>query len=197
MARGIQLAAPGRDLGIKPALRGQLELFAKALSGDMVFVVIPATTVLLATIAAWEQEFIVELQTADGELHTWFNKAIATGVSIGDDSSAGTASIPSTTLTFVDGIASVTVSGDAEAWLTGDKVTLTVGAATLLGYTVAAKTGVITTVEESLSPSISPSASPSLSPSASPSASPSLSPSKSPSVSPSKSPSASPSASPS
>ena len=174
MARGTQIApAPSIDLGLKPAIRDQLGLFAKAMAGDMVFVVTPDGTSLVATALAWTQTFYVELQTAAGEVHTWFDKAIASGASIGDTSSAGTASIPSTTLTFANGMASVVVSGDAQAWLVGEKATLTIAAATLLGYTVAAKTGVVTVVTHSLSPSKSPSVSPSLSPSISPSVSPS------------------------
>ena len=170
MARGTQIApAPSIDLGLKPAIRDQLGLLAKAMSDDMVFVVTPDGTSLVATALAWTQTFYIELQTAAGEVHTWFNKAIASGVSIGDTSSAGTASIPSTTLTLVNGMAAVVVSGDAASWLLGEKVTLTVTAATILGFSVATKTGVITVVTHSLSPSKSPSVSPSLSPSVSPS----------------------------
>lgn len=211
MARGTQKPpAPSLDLGLKPASRDQLALFAKALSGDLLFVVSPALYNHVATEAAWTKTVFIELQTAAGKVHTWFNKAIATGVSVADTSTAGTATIPSTTLTFVEGVASVVVSGDAASWLNGEAVTLTIAQATILGYTASQKTCVISittaatsaqSVSQSLSPSpspsLSPSISPSISPSASPSASPSLSPSPSPSLSPSFSPSASPSTSPS
>lgn len=198
MARGTTIVpAPAYNLGIRPQLRDVFELMAKALSGDMVWVCTPAAYSKVATAVTWTTDFYVELQTAAGEVHTWFNKAIASGVSIGDASTAGTATIPSTTLTIVDGAATITVTGDTNAWLAGETVTLTVAAAVIMGTTVAEKTGVLTFSVQSLSPSPSPSASPSKSPSLSPSASPSVSPSKSPSASPSLSPSVSPSASPS
>ena len=193
MARGtIVVPAPAYNLGIRPQLRDMFELMGKAFSGDMVWVCTPSVYSAVATAAAWTKDFYVELQTAAGEVHTWFNDVIASGVAISDDSS-GTATIPSTTLTIVNGAATITVSGNTATWAAGERVTLTVAAATIMGYTVAAKTGILTFSIQSLSPSASPSASPSKSASASPSASPSLSPSKSPSASPSVSPSASPS----
>jgi hypothetical protein len=119
-------------------------LMAKAMSGDLVFVVSPATVNRAATGAAWQRTVTISLKTAAGAVHTWFNKAIATGVSIGDDSTAGTASIPSTTLTFVNGVATVVVSGDAQAWLAAETDTLTVAAAVILGVTVPGVTSVQT-----------------------------------------------------
>jgi hypothetical protein len=204
MARGAaKVTGPSLNLGLRPQLRDMLSLMAKAMAGDLLWVVTgyhnESTDRKQSTAAAWTYDFYVELQTADGEVHTWFNKAIANGVSIAD-AGGGTASIPSTTLTIVDGCAKITVSGTAAAWAEGETFTLTVAAATILGVACAEKTGVVTftdTVNPSYSPSLSPSASPSKSPSKSPSVSPSASPSKSPSVSPSASPSVSPSASPS
>lgn len=116
----------------------------KAASGDMVFAVSPATTTRAATAAAFTRNTCVCLKDADGNIHNWFTKNITSGVSIADTSTAGTASIPSTTLSFVNGIAPVVVSGSAAAWLAGETNTLTVTAATILGYTVAAKTSVET-----------------------------------------------------
>lgn len=130
--------------GLSPQERAELDLMAKAMAGDMVWVLTPATVAPAPTSAAWTRKVLVELQTAAGEVHTWFNKAIANGVSIADDSTAGTASIASTTLTIEKGKAVVTISGDAKAWLNGEKDTLTVAQATILGYTVAAKTSVET-----------------------------------------------------
>ena len=86
----------------------------------------------------------IELQDADGNLHMWFNKAIANGVSIADTSSAGTASIPSTTLTFEGGKASVKISGDAADWLDSETDTLTVNDIDIMGYTVTGGTSVET-----------------------------------------------------
>jgi hypothetical protein len=125
-------------------LRDAIDTLSKAMSGDLVWVVTPSTVAPSPTSAAWTRTVHIELQTAAGEVHTWFNDAITTGVSIADTSTAGTASIPSTTLTITDGTADVVVSGDAQDWLDTETDTLTVAEATILGYTVAAKTSVET-----------------------------------------------------
>jgi len=127
----------GTMMGTK--LGTKLQQMQKAMGGDIVFVVTPATTGKPATAEAWTRDVLVEVQSADGEVHDWLNIAIATGVSISDDSTAGTAEIDSTTLTLVDGTAIITVTGDAAAWLEGEKDTLTVAEATILGYTIATK----------------------------------------------------------
>ena len=131
-------------IGIQPAVREELALRDKAMAGDIVWVVTPATVTPVPTAAAWTRNVVVELQTAAGEVHSWFSKAIATGVSVGDTSTAGTATIPATTLTVVNGRVVVTVSGDAADWLNTETDTLTVAEATIMGYTVAAKTSVET-----------------------------------------------------
>jgi hypothetical protein len=125
-------------------LREEMAVYEKAMCGDLVFVVSPATVAPAPTSDAWTRTVSVQLETASGDLHTWFNKAITSGVSIADTSTAGTATIPSTTLTFVNGRATVVVSGDAQDWLNTETDTLTVAAATILGYTVASKTSVET-----------------------------------------------------
>jgi hypothetical protein len=117
---------------------------AAAMSGDMVFVASPATVNKAHTSSAWTRTVTISLKDAAGDIQTWFNKAIASGVAVSDDSSAGTATIPSTTLTFVNGVATVVVSGDAQAWLAGEHDTLTIAAATIMGYTVAGVTSVET-----------------------------------------------------
>lgn len=105
--------------GIQPAVRDEFASRDEAMSGDMLFVATPSTVSTSPTAAAWTRSVLVELQNAAGDVHGWFDKAIAAGVSIADTSSAGTASIPSTTLTFENGKATVVVSGDAQAWLGG------------------------------------------------------------------------------
>jgi len=107
------------------------------MAGDLVFVVTPAITTRAATSALWARIVTIELKTAAGEVHEWFNKAIANGVSVDDTSTAGAASIPSTTLTFIKGVATVVVSGYAAAWIATETNTLTIAQATILGYTVA------------------------------------------------------------
>lgn len=133
-------------IGIQPELREEITLRDKAMAGDMIFVVSPATCTRTATEEAWTRKVAVELQTAAGEIHTWLNKSITSGVSIADTSTAGTASIASTTLTFVNGKATVTVTGSAHAWLADETNTLTIAQATILGYTIASKTSVETVI---------------------------------------------------
>jgi len=97
-----------------------------ALQGDILFVVTPAVLTSAPTALAWTRNVSVTVENAAGEVHEWFEEAIVTGVSVGDTSTAGTASIDSTTLTFVNGKANVVVSGDAAAWLNAETVTVTV-----------------------------------------------------------------------
>jgi hypothetical protein len=123
-----------------------IDAIAAAMSGDIIFTVTPSTTTRAATAAAFTRTVRVRLTDALLNTHTWFNKAITTGVSIADTSTAGTATIPSTTLTFVNGEATVVVTGSANAWLATETNTLTVASATVLGVTVAAKTSVETIV---------------------------------------------------
>jgi hypothetical protein len=135
-----------RDMlhGVQPQLRDYLGLMGKAQAGDMVWVVSPATTSKAAQATAWTRTVRIELQTAAGEIHEWFTKDITSGASVADTSTAGTATIPSTTLTVVNGIAEVIVSGNAQNWLATETNTLTIAAATIMGYTVASKTSVET-----------------------------------------------------
>jgi len=131
--------------GIQPAIKDELKIRDKAMAGDMLFVVTPATLVSVPTVSAgWTRTVIVELQDASGKVHEWFNQAITTGVAIADTSSAGTATIPSTTLTFANGKATVVITGSVHSWLNTETDTLTVAEATILGYTIAAKTSVET-----------------------------------------------------
>jgi hypothetical protein len=125
--------------GIKPQLRDYLEALEAVLAGaaGLKWVVTPATVDTAPTAAAWERTVNIELQDSNGVLQEWFTKDITTGVSIADTSSAGTASIPSTTLSIVNGRGSVVVSGDAEAWLGGtaqiETITCTAGESTGAG----------------------------------------------------------------
>lgn len=130
--------------GIKPQQREYDALVAKAMSGDLVFVVTPATAAPAPTSEAWAQAIEVELQTAAGENHEWFNDTITTAIAASDDSSAGTASMGSTTLTFVNGRATASLEGDAKSWADTETATATVAQQTILGYTVASKTCVLT-----------------------------------------------------
>lgn len=147
MARGSMAAQPIEFMAnTKPAEKDLLALYAKALAGDMVLVVTPATDTPAPTALAWEQDFYVEVQSAAGEVHSWFNKAVATGHSVAESTAGGgvASADPATTTTFVNGIAKITVSGTAGTWANADTATLTVAAIVILGYTLAQKTGVLT-----------------------------------------------------
>jgi len=102
------------------------ETLLKGLAGDYVIVCDPATTTPEPTSEAWTQEVVVTLETADGEVHTWYNGPIK--LAIDDTSIAGTASIDPAAgeHNMTNGKLTVTVSGDAKDWLNGDTVTLTV-----------------------------------------------------------------------
>lgn len=133
-----------KKIGLSPQLREALAAQGKGMGGDLVWSVTPATVSTPATGSAWTRKVSIALETAGGEVHEWFTKDIANGVSIADTSTAGTASIPSTTLSVVNGRAEVEVSGDAATWAAAETDTLTVASATIMGYTVAAATSVET-----------------------------------------------------
>lgn len=118
-------------------------MMARALSGDIKWVVSPATTTRAATTAAWTRTVDISLQDADGNVHEWADFNLAEGVAIADNSS-GTATIPSTTLQVRNGRASVVVSGNQATWAEADTNTLTVSQFSFCGHTIAAKTSVET-----------------------------------------------------
>jgi len=115
----------------------EFRLMAEAMAGDMVLSILPATVSTAPTAAAFTRNVAVELQNAAGEVHSYFNGDFAAKLSIADTSSAGTATIDSTTLSLVDGKATVVVSGDAAAWLGGtaqiETITCTAGESTGAG----------------------------------------------------------------
>ena len=116
----------------------------KAMSGDMVVVITPATKTTAATGAAWTRDVLISVQTAAGDVHAWLNHAYTAKLSIANTSTADTATIVSTTLTLVNGQATVVVSGNAMAWLAAETDTLTLASLTIMGYTVAGGTSVET-----------------------------------------------------
>ena len=77
-------------------------------------------------------------------MHTWLTDDFATTLSIADTSVSGTASITSTTLSIVDGKATIAISGDEQDWLDSETVTLSIAAITVAGVTVSTADFVIT-----------------------------------------------------
>ena len=137
---------PKRKLSGSLTHNEQIDLMTQAMSGDLVMVIEPETVELEATAEAWTRDVTITIETADGDVHEWLTADYATTLSIDDDSTAGTASIESTTLSIVNGKAVVTVSGDAEDWIADETDTLTVGEITVLGSTVTGGTSVQTIV---------------------------------------------------
>ena len=129
---------------IQPQLRDAIALRDKAMAGDIVFVITPATVAPVPTSVAWERDVAIEIQDASGNVHTWLSQDYATSLTIADTSTAGTATITSTTLSIDEGRAVVMVSGDAVDWLATETDTLTVGDITVMGYTVTGGTSVET-----------------------------------------------------
>lgn len=121
-----------------------VDMLAKAMAGDLIFTVTPATTTRVAGTYAINRAAEVALTDALGNIHTWFNKVVTSACSVGDTSTAGTAAIATTTLTFVNGVATKTVTSASAAWVTAETNTFTVANMTCMGYTVATKTSVET-----------------------------------------------------
>lgn len=117
-----------------------------ACAGDMQIEIVPTAVNRSATSAAWTRTVKLRLKNTAGITHDWFNKTVTSAVSIADTSTAGVASIPSTTLAWVNGEASVVVSGTAAAWVAAETNTLTVANMTVMGYTVTGGTSVETIV---------------------------------------------------
>jgi hypothetical protein len=130
--------------GIQPKVREQFSIRDAAMSGDIVMVIAPTAVAPVPTSDAWTRNVLISIETAAGVVHNWLNGTYATTLSIADDSTAGTASIVSTTLTIVNGQAIVVVSGDAEDWLDTETDTLTIANITVLGETITAGTSVET-----------------------------------------------------
>ena len=124
-------------LGIQPAVRKALSVRDKAMSGDIVMSISPTTVNRAPTAVAFTRNVQISIETAAGLVHDWLNDTFTTTASIGDTSSAGTASIDSTTLTIVNGQAIIDVDGDAAAWLGGTAqirtITCTAGESTGAG----------------------------------------------------------------
>lgn len=120
-------------------------LMQRAMCGDMVLVISPETVGgTAATLSVASARYVnLELQTADGEVHTWCNKAFATTLSIADTSTP-VPTIASTTLTLSKGKARITVTLPTGTYAADETNTLTIANLTIMGYTVTGGTSVQT-----------------------------------------------------
>lgn len=145
------LAEVKARLGFMPHLRDVLvdvmdhiDLIEDGLAGDLVLDISPETVAPVPTSEAWTRNVVLTMKNTAGKTHTWLNQAFTTTLAIANTSVAGTATIVSTTLTFVNGAATIVISGDAEDWLDTETDTLTVSSMSILGHTVAGGTSVET-----------------------------------------------------
>jgi len=132
-------------------LNDNFGILTKAMSGDMVFslsqtTAAPAASVLAAGDVVYKIK--VRLETAAGELHSWFNGKIS--VAIADDDATGAATVtPTGETAMTNGELEVTVTLPKAVWTAGKKATLTIGDVStagtgILGWAVADKTFVAT-----------------------------------------------------
>ena len=135
------MAGIDNKIGVKPAVRGAISNMAKAMSGDITIEILTAVKTPLPTAAIWDYDVSFQIIDASGEVHDWANQNIVAAVAT--DSSAGTPAIDDATPALMNGQGSVSVSGDAAAWLDEEVVTLTLSG-TVLGKTLASKTWTVT-----------------------------------------------------
>lgn len=145
-ADGVKTVSPSINASDMRLIR-KPRLVEEAIMGDMVMVITPTTDTPAPTAEAWEYEVEVAIKDASGNVHTWLTKDFATSVAITDDSAAGVASVDGetpTTLSLVNGKATITIKGTEAAWLNAETVTLTLSNLTIAGYTVTGGTCVLT-----------------------------------------------------
>lgn len=114
------------------------------MSGDITLDISPETAAPAPTSAAWTRDVVLTLKDTAGNTHTWYSGTQSTKASIADTSTAGTASIASQDVVFVNGVCTIEVSGDAQDWLDTETDTLTIADLTIMGYTITGGTSVET-----------------------------------------------------
>jgi hypothetical protein len=118
-------------------LTTRTRLLEMAAKGDLVLTVSPATIAEAATNVAHSRVVNITLKNSAGEIHTWFNGLVTSVFTIADTSALGTASlIAGSGVNFVNGSANKNVSMNAQNWLAGEIVTVTVATLTIMGYSV-------------------------------------------------------------
>ena len=120
-------------------------LLEKAMVGDMEFAIFPDAEETPVSEATGKKLYTILLAADDGDTHSWYNAALDAEVTT--DSTDGTVSIVDVAPVFEDGVCKIEVEYEGD-WLVGEKATLTVKAATILGYAVAAATGETTIIAD-------------------------------------------------
>jgi hypothetical protein len=116
--------------GIQPEVAEFIRLQAKFNAEDIAVVVKRANVTPAPTAAVWSYNVPFELQSAAGETLPYTGTIAAT---VANTSSAGTAAVSTATPAVVLGVGSVTISGDAAAWLNTETATLTLTYTTAYG----------------------------------------------------------------
>lgn len=109
--------------GFQPELRKILDAQADFNADNVVVVVDRANVTPAPTSAIWSYVVPFHLEGGTSGEIIPFTGTIGAGVA--DTSSAGTAAVSSATPSVVNGVGSVTISGDAAAWLDTETATLT------------------------------------------------------------------------
>lgn len=117
-------------MGIQPGLREMLFAQAKFNAEDIAVTVERANVTPAPTSKAWSYVVPFTLKTSDGEVIPYTGNIAAAAT---NTSSAGTASVNDATPAVVMGYGSVTLSGDAKAWLNTETATLTLTYTTAYG----------------------------------------------------------------
>lgn len=129
-----------------------LNLLVKALGGDMVFKCTPATAAPSAAAAAEDDiayTVTVTLESAAGEVHSWYNGPVLLAIADTDDVGVATIDPEAGERNMTNGVLEVEVTLPKAAWTAGKTVTLTVADPTtagtgICGWVVANKTFVAT-----------------------------------------------------
>lgn len=116
--------------GIDPVSRRMWEAQAKWNAEDIAIVVQIDNVTPAPTAAVWSYAVPFEMQTAAGEIIPYTGNIVAAA---GNTSSAGTAAVDDSSPAMVLGVGTVTLSGDAEAWLDTETATLTLTYTTAYG----------------------------------------------------------------
>lgn len=114
-------------------LRSFMEGVGDLFADDVTVVCMPANVAPAPTAAAWSYVVPFEVRSARTGFVLPLNGTIGAGA--GDTSTSGTASVSSATPTCFMGRGSVTLSGDAAAWLDTETATLTLTYTNLRGST--------------------------------------------------------------
>lgn len=136
-----------RNTGLQPALREELLLRDKAMSGDMVITPSLTTYGMAATTAtqAWSKAVTWRLKTAGGKLHDWFCGHMK--AAIVDSATTGVAHISGgvdTTIYFNGGVTVITLAATTGPFNAGNTLSLRVWREDLLGNPVSTASFVIT-----------------------------------------------------